>query len=306
MLVGSPNIPFGPVYDLDQKHFGKPDENVVVIRATGPLLNPVWWTKERCEWTRANAPRSYVTDVLGKFADAEDQLFSSVTVDAATRKGPDVIKARPDHFYVAAMDPAMRGNGWTLIVLGCDGPAGNGEPSYYVALAKQWRGSKAQPLRPDVVLSDIARELKPYGLTEAWSDGHQIDSLKVIAEQYGLDIQEANSTQSDTVESVENIRVLIESGRLELPPERTLRADLLRVRRKVNQKNTTMAMPLTADGRHCDYVPSLGLCLRFPPATPRIQGVRRDPGLVAALSAVDARKGGDSAVLGLFRSGIDG
>jgi hypothetical protein len=143
-------------------------------------------------------------------------------------------------------------------------------------------------------------------LTEAWSDGHQIDSLKVIAEQYGLDIQEANSTQADTVESVENIRVLIESQRLELPPDRTLRADLLRVRRKVNQKNTTMAMPVTADGRHCDYVPSLGLCLRFPPGMPRTPGVRRDPGLMAALAAVAARKGGDNAMLGLFRSGIDG
>jgi hypothetical protein len=306
MIIGSPNVPFGPVFNMNQEFFGRPSEKIVVVRGRGPQLNPTWWTPERVEWTRINAPRSYVTDVLGKFADSEDQLFSSVVVDAAIRKGPDVIKARPEHYYVAAIDPAMRGNAWTLVVLGCEGFDDKGEPRYYVALSKQWRGSKSQPLRPDTVLREIAREVKPYGLTEIWSDGHQIDSLQVIAEQEGITIAEAFTTQGDVVERVENIRILLESERLELSPDRTLRADLLRVRRKVNQKATVMTMPVTADGRHCDFVPALGLCLAYPPGTPRIAGRFVDPGLEAAIAAVEARKGSGNVVRGLFRSGLDG
>jgi hypothetical protein len=306
MIIGSPNVPFGPVHEMNQEAFGRPSEKLVVVRGTGPLLNPVWWTPERVEWTRINAPRAYVTDVLGRFADSEDQLFSSVVVDAAMRKGPEVIAARKGHAYVAAIDPAMRGNAWTLVVVGCDGFNEKGEPTYYVALSKQWRGSKSQPLRPDTVLRDVAREVKPYGLTEVWSDGFHLDSLAVIAEQEGIAIVEACTTQNDNVERIENIRVLIESERLELSPDRTLRADLLRVRRKVNQKTTTMSMPVTADGRHCDYVPALGLCLAFPPAGPAVTARERDPGLEAALRAVAAQNDPNNALMNVFRSGTDG
>lgn len=306
MVIGSPNVPFGPVHEMSQEFFGRPSERIVVVRGTGPLLNPTWWTPERVEWTRVNAPRAYVTDCLGKFADSEDQLFSSVVVDAAMRKGPEVVAARKGHSYVAAIDPAMRGNAWTLVVLGCDGYTDKGEPTYYVALSKQWRGSKSAPLRPDMVLREVAKDVKPYGLTEVWSDGFHLDSLAVIAEQEGIEIAEAATTQNDNVERIENIRVLLESERLELSPDRTLRADLLRVRRKVNQKTTTMSMPVTADGRHCDYVPALGLCLAFPPAGPRQMTTERDPGLAAALAAVEARNDPNNTLMNVFRSGTDG
>jgi hypothetical protein len=156
------------------------------------------------------------------------------------------------------------------------------------------------------VLREIAREVKPYGLTDLWSDGHQIDSLQVIAEQEGITIAEAFTTQGDVVERIENIRILLESGRLELSPDRTLRADLLRVRRKVNQKTTVMSMPVTADGRHCDFVPALGLCLAFPPGSPQTVQRQRDPGLAAAIAAVDAKKGAGNTARSVFFGGLDG
>lgn len=306
LLVGSPNIPFGPVFDLDQKHFGRPDENIVVIRATGPLLNPVWWTPEKCEWMRVNQPRTYVTDVLGKFADSEEQLISSSTVDKARREGPDQIHPVRGHNYVAAIDPAMRGNAWTLIVLGCDGLSDKGEPSYYIALSKQWKGSKVLPLRPDLVLRELARDLAPYGLKEVWTDGHQVDSLRVIAEQEGVELNEVHTSQDDNVARVENIRLLLESERLQLSPDRTLRSDLLRVKRKVNQKTTRMDLPVTSDGRHCDYVPALGLCLTYPPTVPTLPGAERDEGLEAALAAVASRNDPANLARNVFLGGLNG
>ena len=306
MIIGSPNVPFGPVYDLNQEFFGRPTSDTVVVRGTGPLLNPSWWTPERCEWMRKHRNRSYVTDVLGKFADSEEQLIPSVIVDKAMRAGPDILPPRQEHFYVGAIDPAMRGNAWTLVVVGCDGTDDNGQPTYYVALAKQWRGSKTNPLRPDTVLREVAQLIKPYGLEDVWSDGHQIDSLRVIGEHEGLSITEAFTSPTDAVEGVEDIRVLLESGRLGLPPDRTMRADLCRVHRRVNTAKTALVLPATADGRHCDFVPPLRLCLRFPPSSPTFAGRSRDPGLEAALRGVAARQDRTNLPLGLLRGGRDG
>lgn len=289
LVIGSPNVPYGPVFDMVQTAFGRPSSALVVVKGTGPALNPLWWTPERCESTRRVNPRAYVTDVLGRFADGEDQLFSSVIVDAALRESPEVDPPRPGRRYAAAMDPAMRGNAWTLVVVGCSGLSRRGEPAYSVALARQWRGSRSDPLRPDQILREVAADLAPYGLADVWSDQHHVDSLRVIAEQHGLTLMESFSTSDSTVERVEQLRVLLEDRRLELPPDRVMRADLLRVRRRVNRKTVSIDMPTSSDGRHCDYVPSLSLCLAYPPPLPDSPGVERDPGMEAAIRAVDLR-----------------
>jgi hypothetical protein len=272
LIIGSPNAPHGPVFDMVAEHYGKPSTRLVVVKGTGPLLHPSWFTPERVEEIRLDNPRAYKTDVLGEFSDTDDQLFSSQVIDDRTRKGPLVIPARKGHHhYVAAIDPAMRANAWTLVILGCDGVNDRGEPHYYVALARQWRGNKVNPLRPDFVLREIAQILKPYEVYDLWSDQHHIDSLQVIAEQEGIQIHESWATANDNNTRVENIRVLLEDDRLELPPERTLRGDLLRVRRVVNRKSTSIDLGRqTADGRHSDYVPSLGLTLQFPPPLPMV------------------------------------
>jgi hypothetical protein len=305
LIIGSPNAPFGPVYDMVQESFGRPTPQLVVVRGTGPLLNPTWWNPARVAKTLRSNPRAHVTDVLGQFADSEDQLFSSVQVDRAMRKGPEVIPPRTGHNYVAAMDPAMRGNAWTLIVLGCDGTDAQGDATYYVALAQQWRGTKVQPLRPDTVLREIKSLLEPYGLADVWSDVHHLDSLKVIAEHEGLGISETYTTAETKSEGIENIRLHIETGRLELPPNRPLRADLLRVKRKVNRKHTVMDLPVTRDGRHCDYVPTLATCLLYAPAQPfMVEGMAADPGLEAARAAVAAASDFTSLARSVWEGGL--
>jgi hypothetical protein len=307
LIIGSPNAPFGPVYDMVQESFARPSEKLVVVRGTGPLLNPSWWNPERVAKTLRNNPRAHVTDVLGQFADAEDQLFSSVIVDRAMRSNHEIIPARQGHNYVAAMDPAMRGNAWTLVVIGCDGTNHQGDPTYYVALAQQWRGSRVAPLRPDTILREIKNLLEPYGLADVWSDVHHIDSLKVIAEHEGLGISQTFITADSKTEGIENIRLHLESGRLELPPNRALRADLLRVKRKVHRKGTIMDLPVTRDGRHCDYVPTLSTCLQYAPAQPfMISGFDVDPGLEAARAAVAAAHDGSSMGRAVWEGGMHG
>lgn len=307
LIIGSPNAPYGPVFDMVQESFGRPTNHLVVVRGTGPLLNPSWWNPERVAKTQASNPRAYVTDVLGQFADAEDQLFSSVIVDRAMRKAPDVIPARPGHSYVAAMDPAMRGNAWTLMVLGCDGVNAQGDPTYYVALARQWRGTKVNPLRPDTVLREIKSLIEPYGLNDVWSDVHHIDSLSVLAEHEGLGISETFVTAESKNEGIENIRLHLESSRLELTPSRALRADLLRVKRKVYRNGIAMDLPVTRDGRHCDYVPTLSTCLQYAPSQPLyVHSYDFDPGLEEARAQVAAQHNPRDLGRAVWEGGLHG
>ena len=109
-LIGSPWAPFGPAYQIVQDHFGQPSKKTVVVRGKAYWMNPAYWTRERCEELRANDPVAYRTDVECEFCDAEDGIFSSIELDAATRDEPSIIAPVKGQHYVAAMDPATRGN----------------------------------------------------------------------------------------------------------------------------------------------------------------------------------------------------
>lgn len=306
-IPGSPWAPFGPVYDLVQEHFGKPSSDVCVVRGCGPDMNPVIWTPEKVEEMRRTDPRAYRTDVLGEFADSEDAMFASLEVEAATRKGPMVLPPVKGQYYCAAMDPATRGNAWTLKVVGCTGENEAGRPMFSVALARQWQGSKSKPLRATEVLAEIAALLEPYGVDTVYTDQHQVDTLSEIAEGLGLLLIEHAFNRENRFEMAERVRLLISEKRLELPPDPQVRRDLVATRRKVTQNGVTLELPNTGDGRHADYVPTLCLALEHAPPPPDVVAVSeeadieraeqlyreraaRDPFLTAALKRVEERK----------------
>lgn len=289
LLIGSPWAPFGPVYDLVQKYWGAPTEDVVIIRAPGPAMNPIYWTPERCEELQRRDPRAYRTDVLAEFADPEEALFSSVVVEECTREGNRELPWVPEHFYVAAMDPATRGNAWTLVLLECTGLGGwsGAQPTFRVALARQWIGNKAKPLSSSGTLKEIAAILQAYGLTTAWSDQYAADQLRELASQCGLDLIPFTVTADNRLKMAENINLHLKEGRLELPPDPQVRADLLQCRRRVTQNGVTLVLPKTGDGRHCDYVPALGLAMNFPPEEPAKAQASADEDFERALQAVE-------------------
>lgn len=146
-MVGSPHAPFGPVYEMQLERFGRPGPDIVVIRAPGPELNPHWWTPERCEEMRVRSPAAHRTDVLAEFADPEESLVSSLELEQCMRGAPLELPFDPKCTYVATMDPATRGNAWTLVVYACTGLGGDTglSPRYTVACAREWIGGARAP-----------------------------------------------------------------------------------------------------------------------------------------------------------------
>ncbi len=288
VAIGSPWAPRGPIYEAVQEHGGKPSARLVVVRAPAPAMNPEWWTPARVEALRVQDEQAYRTDVLGEFADPESSLISSAEVDRATRKSaravvrgeavevpaPAIVLPREDgHSYVAAMDPGTRGNAWTLVVL----TRRRGQDGRYrssVALAKQWQGSRTDPLDPDSVLAEVASILKGYGLQHVYTDQLAADFVRSIASRHDLSVYLETITAPRKVELFESLRVRLADDDLEIPDDPLFRADLLSIRKRVTMNGIAIDLPRTADGRHADYAPALAIAASKPQSDPPLSRPR--------------------------------
>ena len=272
--IGSPWAPFGPIYEATIEHWKKPTAHLVIVRAPAPAMNPVYWTSARVESLRQKDAQTHRTDVLAEFCDAESSLFSSTEIDTATRARPLELQREPGHQYVAAMDPATRGNAWTLVIA-TKRRVGLAVKSV-VVLARQWIGSKASPLSPAAVLAEIAELCKSYGIDCVATDQYSGDALRDIAYRHELYLHIVTVTAANKLESFESMRTRIADDAVELSPEPQLRADLLSVRKRITQSGVAIDLPRTADGRHCDYAPALALVLTSPLSEP--EAPRPKPG----------------------------
>jgi len=270
LMIGSPWAPFGPVFDLVSAFWGKPSKEIVVVRAPGPAMNPVYWTPKRCEHLRLTNPVRHRTNVLAEFADVEDGIFATIELEAATRQGPPERAPIARHHYTAGMDPAFRGNAWTFVIVECTGTGGRMglEPAYSVAVARQWIGSKTSPLKASTILQEIADLCKLYGIDGVYSDQHNVDTIGEFAGSQGISVSEIRIGSDNRLEMVERVHQILAEGRLELPPCRELIQDLKGARKRVTQNGVTLILPRSGDGRHCDYVPALALALAEPPDLP--------------------------------------
>jgi hypothetical protein len=255
LYIGSPWAPYGPVYDMVQEHWGKPSSGVVVLRGTGPMLNPVWWTPERCLELQERNPTAYATDVCGEFADPESGLLNPASVRINTRVQP--LELEPEHgaAYAAAVDPAegsAGGNAWTLVIVQRIEETEGKPRRFRTVQAREWRG-----VRPEQCLEQIAEECRRFGLSSATSDQYAGASNQDLAARYGLQLNIRPTTAKSKLEDFTNLATLVHTDCLELAPEPTLRRDLLSVKRRTTQQGVSIVLPKTGDGRHCDFAPAL-------------------------------------------------
>lgn len=252
--IGSPWAPYGPAYEVVTEYHGHPSAERVVIRAPAWDMNPVTWTPDKIAAAKKD-PDAYRTDVLAEFASPEEALFSSESVDRCTRKAPAVIGPQQGNTYYAAMDPATRGNGWTLAIATREGG------KTIVVRACEWQGSRESPLDPGDVLCEIAGILAAYKLTAIDTDQAMGDALVKLGQQVGLTLRPCRLDSASRARRYLAIRTRLDSGELDLPPVPKLRTDLLHLRKRVTPAGMAIDLPMTSDGRHCDYAPALMLVL---------------------------------------------
>lgn len=196
----------------------------------------------------------------------EHSIFSPALLDPVTRGpksariGPLVIPPEPGAFYTAAIDPATRGNAWTLgIAREIEQPGDDDRSLTQVVFTREWRGSKSAPLDPDDTFAQVAADLKPYGLRSAWSDQHAIDFVAAVARRHEVDIEIETITAAKKLIIYEGLRARAADKLIEIPADPVVRGDLMSVRKWVTRNGLSIELQLTPDGRHADYAAMLGL-----------------------------------------------
>lgn len=149
--------------------------------------------------------------------------------------------------------PATRGNAWTIAVAHIEGG------KLVIDLARQWQGSKADPLSPRTVLGEMAALLRPYGVEFLLTDQWGFDFAREPASDVGLVLVEKTWTAPSKLAAYDALRLRLSTGAIELPPDPLVRADLLSVRRRVTTNGVAIHLPTTGDGRHADYASALAM-----------------------------------------------
>lgn len=252
--IGSPWGRAGPAYQMVLEHWGSPTPALCVVKAPAWVMHPAYWTQERVQEAKDRDPDAFSMTVAAEFADEEEALFSGLELDRCTREAPELGPV-PGAHYCAAMDPGFRSNSWTLVVATRVGQ------SRKVVMARQWTGTKLEPLSATAVLSQIAKTLAPYGITTILTDQYYIDALADIGRPMGLVLQKVAMNEAERTTRWLALRHRIGEGLVELPPDPVLRGDMQRIKRRVTQGGVAIVLPHTSDGRHCDYAPSLLLAL---------------------------------------------
>ena len=267
MPIGSPWGPSGPFYDTVQERFGKPDATTVVMKMTGPAANPSHWTPERMARLEARDPIAFRIVAFCEFLDPESGLLNPIAVRTHTRSEPLELPPEDGASYAAAVDV---GKGrWTLCIVEAYEAAEDKLAYFRVALAREFLGT--DPTEP---WGQIAATCQRYGIKTASVDQYAASESNAIAKRYGLQLIERPWNAGNKLEAFTDLATLVHAGRVEFPPDRAFRRDLLAVKKRTTAAGYTIHLPHTSDGRHCDFAPALAAAAKQAASSLRSGSVR--------------------------------
>ncbi len=197
-------------------------------------------------------------------AEGETSLLTDVALTRLVRPC-GALPRDHRHRYVATMDPATRGNAWTLAVTTL-----SDERVRRVAFTHEWMGTRTKPLVAGQVFKEMGPMLAEYGLRHVHSDQWSEDTLREIASQHAVHlIVDTPWTQGTKADAYDALRTLVRESKLDLPNDPTVKADLLGIREKLTRNGIAYDLA-SAGSRHSDFAPTIamGVVLAKIPATP--------------------------------------
>ena len=257
-IVSSPYGPTGLLYNLFTRHWGKPGR-VLVVRAPTLAMNP-GFSRDLVEAIRAEKPDVAAREYDAEWVDADSAFFEGVLVDKAARDDLD-IPPQEGSRYLAAMDAGTRGNAWTIVIARDTRERGDRIAKIEISYAFEWIGSRQKPLDPATVFLDMQPKLAEYGIKMVNCDAYAIDPLRSVAKSTGLSLNEHTFRGEQRLEVYRSVDALLRQERLELPPMPAVIRDMKAIRRRATSGQILPFLPLTADGRHCDFAPSISLAV---------------------------------------------
>ncbi len=265
--LGSPWAPWGPAFDDVEQRWGKPTRHHVVLRVTGPMANPGWWTPARVADMRENQPRAYRTECMGDFCEPASSAIPSAWVDRAFRQLP---RSTPTSGAIGIIDSsAGRGDAfvWAIGQWGITQPdeeyegdfvTENGATFQVLTLnAYGQRIRKAEPAQPepflrlfgwgamegkfreavgfDELVARIANHFKRHGVTRAVGDQYQSYPLAAEFLKHRIVYESKAWSQENKAEALGRIKNLFRDGQITIdagPEAAKVRNELVQLQEK--------------------------------------------------------------------------
>lgn len=290
-MISSKWAPYGPIYNACRDHGGRPnkEQSIVVVGAKGgeaEKVNPTYYTPKKLAKLKAKKDQNAWRVARNEWQAPPENLFELAELQKVARPlaacdcTPEERSTscphndtppHPRQHYLGMIDPATRSNAWTFEILTVKEilDASGNVIGYRdsVALCRQWQGSSTAPLNSDALFGEIADLLRPYRCNRVLTDQWAADPLVDLALMHGLYLVVVTWTNALKWEAFRGLGTAIRATALEQTSHRSLElhpcpallADLSRVQKRATPQGVTVDLPVSSDGRHCDYAANLAL-----------------------------------------------
>jgi len=223
LLVGitTPYMRAGLAYDKWEQHFGKDDDDVLVVYGPSTAFNPSL-PQAIIDRALARDPERGKSEWLAQWRDLESAFLPLELIQSAVEPG---LAARPpvaQHSYTAFTDPA----------------GGAGSDSFTAAICHAESGvavldalyERAPPFSPQATVAEIASLLRQYGIHRATGDRYAGDWPAEAFRDHGVTYEPSELTRSEIyAEAIP----LFTSGRVRLLDNRRVVDQFAGLRRRV-------------------------------------------------------------------------
>ena len=219
--ISSPYRRAGLLYRKYAKHFGKNDDDVLVIQAPSTLLNP---TLDQSLIDRAleDDPAAARAEWLAEFRGDLESFISREAVEACVIVGRYELPPASRANYFAFVDPSGGSvDEMTLAIAHRDGKT---------VVVDCVRAVKP-PLSPDEVAKDFCEVIKSYGLRVVTGDNYASEWPKERFRAHGVRYEKSPKPKSDLYREM---LPLINGHRVELLDNQKLVSQLCALERKVS------------------------------------------------------------------------
>jgi len=218
----------GPLFEAYRRHYGHADPHVLFALATSQQLNPTL-PDAFIAAELARDPAAAAAEYLSQFRTDLAAFLDAALIDGCTRSGPRELPLAlhsptggPVSHHVGLDVSGGRGDATSCAVARRVGDR------VVVAAVRRW----PSPHDPLTVAEQVAEFAKPYGCTSAIADQYAAEFATSTYRKAGVALVPAEVNRS---EAYLHFLPLLASGRVELPPDPVLRAELLALERRTGR-----------------------------------------------------------------------
>ncbi|WOJ95534.1 hypothetical protein R0137_09730 [Congregibacter brevis] len=248
VLLSSPHARRGVLWDAYRRHYGNDGSSTLVVQAPTWEMNPTLPQSLYDEAFEEDPDRAKA-EYGAEFRNDLEQFVQVETVDACTRSDHLVIPAARGIRYVAFVDPSGgSADSMTLAIAHHDHQSDRIIVDHVV--------EKKPPFSPQLVAEEFAAVLHAYSVSVVNGDayGGMWPREQFTKRRVRYELSDRNKTQL-----YQEFLPLLNSGRVELPPNPVLRRQLLALERRTTRGGRELIDH--APGAHDDVVNAVaGVC----------------------------------------------